>query len=122
MSVSTLQPDKVFKLFALALLASLAAACSGSGGQTTGSTCPSDSTLTYETFGQSFINSYCAACHSGREQPTLSSLSAIQAHLDEIDRVAAAGPNAVNTAMPQGGSLPDAERQKLGEWLACGAP
>ncbi|HXK17733.1 MAG TPA: hypothetical protein VNG33_08020 [Polyangiaceae bacterium] len=48
--------------------------------------------------------------------------AAVAASRDEIDLVAAAGPNAVNTQMPEGGSVTTAERQKLGEWLACGAP
>jgi hypothetical protein len=111
--------------FAFALLgfgASVVAGCAGSTGQATGSTCPSGSTLTYENFGQAFMSSYCTACHATREQPTLTTLASIQASREEIDMVAAVGPNAVNTRMPQGGSVPTSERQKLGEWLACGAP
>lgn len=109
-------------MLALVLLANLAAACSSDSGQATGSTCPVDSTLTYENFGQAFMTSYCLSCHTNREQPMLTTLSAIQAHIDDIDRVAAAGPDATNTVMPEDGSVPAAERQKLGEWLACGAP
>ena len=101
--------------------ATLLAAC-GSSGEATGATCPADSTLTYENFGQAFVLTNCLSCHTSREQPMLTTLTAIQAHLDEIDQAAAAGPNAVNTSMPDGASVSTAERTKLGEWLACGAP
>jgi hypothetical protein len=52
----------------------------------------------------------------------LSTLAQIRANKDVIDRSAAAGPKAVNTYMPDGSSVPEAERRQLGEWLACGAP
>jgi uncharacterized membrane protein len=99
-------------------------ACGSGPGDSTGSTCPSDSTLTYATFGQAFIQSHCLACHSaaGPESPKLDTLPQVQAAKSDIDRSAAAGPNAINTYMPDGSSVPEAERRKLGEWLACGAP
>lgn len=90
----------------------------------TGSTCPDDSTLTYANFGQAFFSSNCLRCHSpsGPQSPKLETLEKIRANSDEIDRRAAAGPDAVNTVMPADASIPEAERRKLGEWLACGAP
>jgi len=107
----------------LALVGSiLSAGCGSDHGDATGSTCPSDSTLTYGNFGQSFIQANCLACHAAAESPKLNTLADIQAHLSEIDRAAAAGPNGVNTYMPDGRSVPEEERRKLGEWLACGAP
>jgi len=98
------------------------AACGSSTGSPTGSTCPSDSTLTYANFGQAFIANNCLSCHTSREAPTLTTQAAVAANREEIDLVAAAGPSSVNTQMPQGGSVTTADRQKLGEWLACGAP
>lgn len=64
------------------------------------------------------------SCHraGGPESPTLSTLAQIRANTDVIDRSAAAGPKTVNTYMPDGSSVAEAERRKLGEWLACGAP
>jgi len=107
----------------LALLgALLCAACGSDLGDATGSTCPSDSSLKYGNFGQSFIQTNCLACHAAAESPKLNTLADIRAHLSEIDRAAAAGPNSVNTYMPDGRSVPEEERRKLGEWLACGAP
>lgn len=110
-------------LVAICLGAALAAGCGSGLGDSTGSTCPSDSTLTYANFGQAFIQDHCLACHNagGPESPTLSTLAQVQAHISDIDRAAAAGPNTVNTYMPEGSSVPEAERRKLGEWLACGA-
>lgn len=109
---------------AIVAAATLAAGCGDGPGDSTGSTCPSDSTLTYASFGQAFFEDNCLSCHraGGPESPTLSTLAQIRGNKDVIDRSAAAGPNAVNTYMPEGASVPEAERRKLGEWLACGAP
>jgi hypothetical protein len=102
----------------------LTIACGGGPGDSTGSTCPTNSPLTYATFGEAFMTEHCLSCHraGGPESPTLSTLDQIRANKDVIDRSAAAGPNAVNTYMPDGSSVAEAERRKLGEWLACGAP
>jgi hypothetical protein len=99
-------------------------ACSSTpaNGIATGSTCPTNSTLTYENFGRAFIDTNCLACHATRERPTLTTQSAVQGSRDAIDRAAAAGPNGTNTAMPQDHDVPVAQRLQLGEWLACGAP
>jgi len=110
----------------LSLLSTAAAlvACGSGPGDSTGGTCPTDSTLTYANFGQAFMKEHCLACHaaSGPESPKLDTLAQIQAASGDIDRSAAAGPNAVNTYMPEGSSVAEADRRKLGEWLACGAP
>jgi mono/diheme cytochrome c family protein len=108
----------------LLAVVSLLVACGDDLGDPTGSTCPSDSELTYESFGQEFMATNCLSCHGsgGPESPTLSSLDQIRSHKDEIDRAAASGPNGTNTFMPDGGSIPTEERRKLGEWLACDAP
>jgi mono/diheme cytochrome c family protein len=101
------------------------AACGGGGpGDATGSTCPSTQTLTYDNFGKQFFQSHCLACHAagGPESPKFDTVEQIRASASDIDRSAAAGPNTVNTYMPDGSSVDEAERRKLGEWLACGAP
>ena len=114
-------------LWGIASLLAASAALSGCGddeGEATGSTCPDDSSLTYESFGQAFFQKNCLACHGagGPESPKLDTLAKIQANSSLIDKVAAAGPNGVNTVMPESGSVDTAEREKLGQWLACGAP
>lgn len=113
-----------FQYVSLLMAAAGLFACGSGPGDSTGSTCPTDSTLTYTNFGQAFMQSHCLACHSasGPESPKLDTLAQVKAAAGDIDRSAAAGPNAVNTYMPDGASVDETERRKLGEWLACGAP
>ncbi len=94
----------------------------GCGGGS-GATCPTGNTLTYENFGRQFFASYCDRCHASRTSPVMNSLATIRANSTAIDSEAASGPDATNTAMPEGTPAPTtAERQQLGQWLACGAP
>jgi mono/diheme cytochrome c family protein len=106
---------------AVALLA-LAGCGQNSLGDATGSTCPTGSTLTYATFGKAFFATNCLSCHASQQIPHFNSVEDIRASKDDIDRAAASGPNATNTYMPEDGDVSDADRTKLGEWLACGAP
>jgi len=133
------------KLFAILVAASLPALMGhgegcGSGdeeatalGALTGATCPDRSTLTYETFGRNFMESYCTRCHSStlsgeerRGAPLYHDFDTpigIQGVADHIDQMAGSGPSATNTQMPPVGATPTMqERQLLSEWLACGAP
>jgi hypothetical protein len=52
------------------------------------------------------------------------SLFGIKAVSEHIDETAASGPAVTNTGMPpEGQMMPSlAERQMLGEWIACGMP
>ena len=106
---------------------------SGLEGVETGSICPSNSTLTYETFGQDFMESYCVRCHDSQKtgdarmnaplEHDFDTLEGVMLVADHIDEFAAAGPDAINEVMPPDGDKPSiAERRQLGEWLACGAP
>lgn len=99
-------------------------------GVQTGAAC-NGSPLTYENFGQEFMENYCTGCHSstleGSEARSCApadhnfdSLNEIVLNRDHIDESAAAGPNGENHAMPPSGSRPtDEERVNLGIWLAC---
>ncbi|MBF5045396.1 hypothetical protein FGE12_23520 [Aggregicoccus sp. 17bor-14] len=100
-------------------------------GSATGATC--DSSLTYANFGQGFMTAYCTSCHDAHLQGPARSdapadhnydtLAGVQKWKSEIELFAAAGPQATNTQMPPSRPTPDlAARQKLGAWLACGAP
>jgi len=114
-------------LLSVAALLSGAGVVSGCGddaGEATGSTCPSDSALTYDNFGAGFFTDHCLVCHGakGPESPKFDTVEQIRANSGEIDKQAAAGPNSVNTNMPETGSVSEADRRQLGEWLACGAP
>jgi len=121
------------RLFALWLV--LPVACDGgeAEGTPSGAECSDDSTLTWDTFGQKFLADYCTRCHSSElsgaqrqgapNDHNFDTVQAVRAEIEHTDESAAAGPDAVNTAMPIGGPTPtEDEREKLGEWLACGAP
>jgi uncharacterized membrane protein len=84
---------------------------------TTAPSCPSTSTLTYESFGKALISDHCLACHAGAERPTLTSQASVKANASAIIDQAV-----TTTRMPQSGGLTAADRSKLGEWLSCGAP
>lgn len=99
----------------------------------TGAVCPPDSTLTYASFGKAFFDTYCQSCHGSSVRGAVrqgapsshayDDVMGIRSDLAEIDRRAAAGPDAINVDMPRAFPVPsDAEREQLGEWLACGAP
>lgn len=111
----------------------------------TGAVCPSPDpqTLTYDNFGQPFMEHYCTWCHdsslprSKRNGAPLyhdfDSLLGVLEVVDHIDEQAGIGPNASNHFMPpdkcpstKGGPLDtscpkptDDERRSLAIWLAC---
>jgi uncharacterized membrane protein len=102
-------------------------------GPPTESECPTGSTLTYDNFGQPFMEAYCTRCHSseltGEDRMGAPSfhdfdtLFGIRAVAEHVDQTSAAGPAAVNRSMPPDGDRPtDEERYQLGEWIACGMP
>lgn len=124
-------------------LMALATACGGQAphdhgrhGAPSGAECPAGSSLTYANFGKSFMDTYCTSCHASsrtgeqrdgapadQNLDTLAGVREVGAQL--IDRSAAAGPDHVNTLMPPDDHQPkpsQLERERLGEWLACGMP
>ena len=101
------------------ILALALGACSSSA-QSTGisnATCPPDSTLTYENFGSTFISDNCLSCHATKDSPRLMTKAQIQANKSRILQEAV-----YTDAMPENANMDVAEREMLGEWLACGAP
>ncbi len=103
----------------------------GEFGPPTESVCPEGSTLTWESFGQEFMATYCTECHAStlmgddRQGAPLyhdfDTLEGVLPVLDHVDWKAAAGPAATNELMPPAGNPTPTleERQQLGEWLAC---
>ncbi|HVZ33998.1 MAG TPA: hypothetical protein VG963_16340 [Polyangiaceae bacterium] len=77
------------------------------------------SALTYASFGQQFLTSYCVGCHgstlvSGGVR--LDSLSNLQSHKAAVKSAVADG------TMPQGSKKPTSdERTQLENWIDCGA-
>ena len=105
----------------LATFVVLLSACTG-GASSTGIepiTCPPGGTqLTYANFGEELMANSCTTtgCHN-RRSPVLLTQSAIQQHASAIL------DEAVYTdAMPRNSDMTLVEREKLGEWLSCGAP
>ncbi len=104
-------------------------------GPPTEAPCPPTSTITYENFGKAFMEDFCTSCHSStktgadRNGATLDhdfdTLVGIRAVANHIDQAAGIGPASANRNMPpaEETSQPaDGDREKLAEWIACGAP
>ena len=108
-------------MFRIAVLVSLVVgACatdSSTGIDPSAITCPPESTLTYENYGQLVIEEQCLSCHASKERPKLGTLEDVRASRQAIMRTAVS-----STSMPRGTGMLLEERQILGEWLACGAP
>ena len=90
--------------------------------------CPEGNFLSWENFGDPFFRNWCTGCHAStlpeddrRDAPidvNFDSLDSVRGKLDHIWLLAADG----NRTMPPAGGPSHAERELLGEWLACGAP
>jgi len=104
------------------------AACSSVYTEIDDSQCPPGGTsLTYANFGAEFMNSYCQYCHGSNAQSRegapgefiFDTQEQVIRHKDRIF-VRSAGEN---DSMPPGPDDPPLEeRNKLAEWLSCGAP
>lgn len=111
----------------------------------TGATC-SDAdraSLTWESFGQDFMTTYCTQCHAStlthsqrNGAPLYHDFDSLQGTMkipDHVDEQAGKGPDATNRLMPPsrcpstpGGKLDidclkpsDDQRAKLASWIAC---
>lgn len=126
-------PLRPSRLLTLTAVLALAACDAEEEGTPTGATCPKGSALTWESFGESFMTTYCNGCHAAAlegadrhgapKKYNFDTVEGARKHVDDIDRLAAAGPEAANDEMPPGPPKPSlAEREQLGQWLACGAP
>jgi mono/diheme cytochrome c family protein len=90
--------------------------------------CPPEGTkLTYETFGRDYLAQNCQTCHgqsgsSRKGAPSGYDFGTLDEVRDQKSRIFARSA-ADNVTMPPGpDDPPPAERHKLAEWLACGAP
>ena len=90
--------------------------------------CPQGgTTVTYDNFGKTFFAAWCNRCHSAPDGDrdgapdayAFDTVEAIRAQKERIfDRAAS-----TNDSMPPGPNDPPLDqRQKLADWLACGAP
>lgn len=111
----------------LAVLACLLSCC-GPHQDFEEATCPPEGTLlTYENFGRQFMLDYCQSCHASSVKDRIGAPQGFFFdNLDDVHRFQeriydrSAGDN---TSMPPGpDDPPEAARDDLEEWLACGAP
>ncbi len=85
--------------------------------------CPQGgTTLTYDNFGQTFFAAWCVSCHgdpNGYSSRAFTDVTTIRVQAADIFKNAAED----NQTMPPGpNGPPKDQRDKLAEWLACGAP
>jgi uncharacterized membrane protein len=85
---------------------------------------PGHEDLTYESYGQPFLDAYCQTCHAAAQKDrdgapthvTFDTRAEVMHWADRIYARSAAG----NTSMPPGpGGPTDDERHLLAQWLAC---
>jgi len=101
--------------------------------------CPPDNALTYRSFGDGFLRTWCTGCHSSTlaasdRQDAPGDVNFDRAALykpharDVYDRAVLephallVDPNAAATPMPPAGVVPEADRRRLAQWIACGSP
>ncbi len=83
---------------------------------------PSGTKLTYDNFGKHFFDDWCVSCHGGANAYSSRSFTSADSIRQSRDRIFVNAADD-NTTMPPGPDDPPlADRQKLAEWLACGAP
>ena len=93
-----------------------------------GSVCPNGTLLSYENFGESFMLNYCTSCHARDLSEAARSGAPELLHLDRPGDMAQWRAKMITTAatasggMPPAANVPARDRQKLAEWLSCGAP
>ncbi len=112
--------------FVLSAALAFAIACNGPTSIDEHPCPPGGTTLTYENFGKSFIDTHCQSCHASRSHDRVGAPAEyffdtredVVRHRERIFVRAAAS----NDSMPPGPNDPnDGDRAKLADWLACGA-
>jgi len=87
-----------------------------------------DTSLTWENFGEGFMLSHCAGCHSSTlpegERANATVGVDLERHDLVIEHIQRTYVNAAdeNTVMPPVANIDPEDRWLLGDWLACGAP
>lgn len=92
-----------------------------------GPACPPDSALTWTSFGEPFVRSWCTGCHSSALGEADRQGAPLGVDLDRLDTVRAYSERIAVRAvdqrtMPPAGGPSAQDLDRLDEWLACGAP
>jgi cytochrome c5 len=84
--------------------------------------------LTYASFGEMFLKTYCYECHSSKVGMPLGGVvldapAGVAKSVSVLKRMVIPRADGKEPAMPKGGNddLTDAERVKFGQWIDCGA-
>jgi uncharacterized membrane protein len=110
----------LFGLIAFALVGTFAAIAAAEG-STEGGSCE----VTYDSFGKSFLDTYCVRCHSAEKTGFARYGAPDKVNLDVLDIVKKDKKDivklvAVKKQMPPSGLKPtDEERAKVKTWLEC---
>ncbi len=107
---------------ALACLLLAAAAACGTDAETTCQT----SYLTYASFGEAYMTTWCRGCHSADLPPSMRQLAPPDVNFDTLAEVQAQllpiQTSIANATMPPEGGPSAQDQQQMMQWLSCGAP
>ena len=86
--------------------------------------CDRDPPLTWENFGQGWMEKHCTGCHSSLVRDDQRNGAPTAVNLDTWDDMLRWGARIearaiVDVDMPPGGGPSEEERAMLGEWLEC---
>lgn len=100
--------------------------------------CPPNSPLGHRSFGDGFLRTWCTGCHSSTlatadrqgapEDVNFDSAALYKPHARAVYERAVLEAHAAATdptsasPMPPAGVVPEADRHRLAEWIACGSP
>lgn len=90
--------------------------------------CPDDSPLRYQNFGAPFFYAYCTGCHSAEQKDDMRQGAPLHLNFETLDKIRDQAVIIYNAAadtndkMPPTGGPEALARQRLADWLACGAP
>lgn len=97
--------------------------------------CPPDNALTFRSFGAGFLRTWCTGCHSStlpaserQDAPAEVNFDTHALYLPHAQEVHARAvieahaPAASASPMPPAGLVPEADRRRLTQWIACGSP
>ena len=90
--------------------------------------CPPGNPLTSRSFGVGFLRTWCTGCHSStlpegqrQDAPAEVNFDTHAAFLPHAKEVLARATDP-DSPMPPAGLVPEEERRRLAQWIACGAP
>jgi hypothetical protein len=100
--------------------------------------CPPDNVLTWRSFGAGFLLTWCTGCHAsglpdaerqgaptGVDFDTYAAYKPLERLVYEravLEAHTAATNPAAASPMPPAGVVPEADRRRLAQWIACGSP